>query len=277
MAGGVVRTIRTSGGWRRRLAIGAALSVGLGACFSSSHPPPRTLPTVTTVARPSTTTATTVPGVQTSGPRTVLSPTGLHVRAAPAKTAKILGTAAEGVALDVLGHTSQAGGWFKVKGATVTGWISASPTLSAPGTLHSYTSSTHQFSVLYPPSWTVADTAPHVVFRAPAGVETIVVANAATVSQLARGGAGYREVRSEQVVACGITSDLDTYQRATAPPVTTAAPTGPVAELYLAQIRLTLDPKHALAIDQNLSALSQLQTLRDFANSITFTSPLCQG
>src|ERR1700678_2324294 len=124
MAGGAVRTIRSSSGWSRRLAIGAALSVGLGACFSNSHPPARTLPTVTTVVRPTTTTS--VPGVQTSGPRTVLSPIGLNVRAGPSKATKVLGTAAEGVVLDVLGHTSQGGGWFKVKGATVTGWISAS-------------------------------------------------------------------------------------------------------------------------------------------------------
>jgi hypothetical protein len=255
--------------------MGAALSMGLGACFSSSHPPARTLPTVTTVVRPTTTTS--VPGVQTSGPRTVLSPIGLNVRAAPSKAAKILGTAAEGVVLEVLGHTSQEGGWFKVRGATVTGWISASATLSAPGELSSYTSSAHHFAVLYPRSWTVADTAPDVVFRAPAADETIVVANAATVAQLGQGRAGYSEIRSEQIVACGITSDLDTYMAATAPPATITAPKAPSPERYLAQIRLTLDPTHALAIDQNFSVLSQLQTLRDFGNSITFTSPLCQA
>src|ERR1700689_5135239 len=132
MAGGTVRTIRSSGGWRRRFVIGGSLTVALGACFSSSHPKPRAQPPVTTVVRPSTTT-TSVPGVQTTGPRTVLSPIGLHVRAGPSTAAKILGTAAEGVVLDVLGHTSQGGGWFKVKGATVTGWITASATLSAPG------------------------------------------------------------------------------------------------------------------------------------------------
>ncbi len=278
MPGGAVGTVFLSGGWWRRFGAGAALSVGLAACsLSSSHPSARTPPTVTTVARPSATTATSVPGVQTSGLRTVLSPIGLHVRAGPSKAAKVLGTAASGVVLHVLGHTSQGGGWFKVKGETVTGWISASPTLSAQGESNSYTSNAHRFAVLYPQSWTVADSAPHAVFRSPSGDETIVVANGANVAQLGHGRAGYSQIRSESVVACGITSNLITYMRATAPPVTSPATKTPVPERYLAQIRLALDPKHALAIDANMSSLSELQTVWDFANAIPFPSPLGQA
>ncbi|HEX4865417.1 MAG TPA: SH3 domain-containing protein, partial [Acidimicrobiales bacterium] len=82
----------------------------------------------------------------------MLSPTGLNVRAAPSASAGVLGSAAQGVALTVLGYTNSGGGWFKVKGATVTGWISEQPTLSAPGEFRFYSSS--QFAALYPASWT---------------------------------------------------------------------------------------------------------------------------
>jgi hypothetical protein len=71
-------------------------------------------------------------------------------------------------------------------------------------------------------------------------------------------------------VACGVTGDLNTYMSAS-PPAGTSAP------VYFAQIRLTLDAKHALGIGANLTNLSQLQAVRDFANSVTFPYPQCQG
>ena len=38
-----------------------------------------------------------------------------------------------------------------------------------------------------------------------------------------------------------------------------------------------LDAKHALKIAANLTNVSELQTVRDFANSVTFPYPQCQG
>jgi hypothetical protein len=215
-------------------------------------------------------TTTTVPGVQTSGPRTVLSPIGLHVRAGPSLTAKVLGTASQGIVLTVLGHTAQAGGWYEVKGETVTGWISASPTLSAPGRFSGFTSSVHQFAALYPVAWRVAETPASAVFRAPSSAESIAVGTAPTVTALGRGQAGYSLIRSESVVACGVTGDLDTYVNAS-PSAASPLPA------YYAQIRLTLDAKHALGITANLANPAQVQAVRDFVNSVTFPYPQCQG
>jgi hypothetical protein len=230
---------------------------------------------------PSTTTATTAPGSQTttstttpqtSGPRTVLSPIGLNVRAQPAKTAAVLGTAAQGAVLTVLAHMA---GWFQVKGATVTGWISDSTTLSAKGTLGNYLSSTGDFGALYPAPWTTVGAPPaSVVFRSPSGGDTIVVTTAATVALLGTGRAGYRATGSEEVVACGVTSYLVSFVKVAAPAAPASGGAVPLPDL--AQVRLTLDPQHALGIDANLTDLSQLQTVRDFVNSVTFPFPQCQ-
>jgi hypothetical protein len=106
-----------------------------------------------------------------------------------------------------------------------------------------------------------------VTFRAGTGTESIVVRTAATVAQLGTGRAGYGEVRSQTVVACGITEDLHTYAA--------TAPAQPAP--YLAQLRVALDAHHALGIDANLADTSELQTVRDFINSVTFPAPQCQG
>jgi uncharacterized protein YgiM (DUF1202 family) len=241
-----------------------ALAIALSACGSSGHHAvPTTAPTTATTVRAP---ITTVPGMQASGSRTVLSPIGLHLRAQPARSAHILGTAAQGAVVDVLGHVAAGGGWYQVKGAIHTGWISDSRTLSAPGLFRSYASG--QFSVLYPSTWTSTVSAPNsVTFRAGIGAESIVVRTATTVAQVGTGRAGYGEVRSETVVACGITVELHTY----------AATGHAQPEPYLAQVRLTLDAKHALGVDANLPDTQELQTVRDFIDSITFPAAPCQA
>jgi len=55
-----------------------------------------------------------------------------------------------------------------------------------------------------------------------------------------------------------------------------ALPGGVAPEKYLVQVHLTLDAQHALGIDANLTSTSLLQTVRDFVNSVTFPSPLCE-
>jgi Bacterial SH3 domain len=235
-------------------------------CGSSGHHE-----TVPTTSRPPASTTTTVPGVQTSGPRTVLSPIGVNVRAAANKSARVLGTAGWGSVLTVLGHTAAEGGWFEVKGATHTGWISADPTLSAAGEFLPYTSNT--FSALYPPTWTHQPSPPAgTVFTSTSGGDTINASTATTTSQLARGRTGYGEASSRTVVVCGVTSDLVTYSRiATASTATEPDP-------YLLQIQLTLDPHHALAFNANLSDLgAPLQIFSNFLDSVTFPFPQCIG
>ena len=263
----------------------ATLVLALAACQSSGSPPAATTPSVASTTAGSatsrltvaTTTSTTVPA-QTSGPRTVLSAIGLNVRADASKTATVLGTAAQGSTLTVLAHTDQGGGWYQVKGATVTGWISDNPKLSAPGKFKAYSSTPLQFSALYPDTWTVAEVPPaSVAFHRPTGTDSIVASTAATVALLGRGRPGYRQSGAEQIVVCGVTGELVTFTQVTAALPTGAVPGGVAAGRYLAQVHLTLDAQHAIGIDGNLADLAQVQTVRDFANSITFPFPQCEG
>jgi hypothetical protein len=259
------------GGWGRLLA-GATLISLLGACSSSGRHPAQ--PPLSSTSAP--TTATTVPAVQTSGVRTVLSPVGLNMRAQPNKSAKILGTAAQGTVLTVLGHTDSSGGWFDVKGASLTGWISGDPTLSAPGEFRRYTSG--QFNVLYPATWTSSASSPASVTFQSTGPESIISASTATRSQLPQGRAGYGQKASEQVVVCGVTSYLVTYQSAGATGSTVPGAGTPTALPYLAQVRLTLDAQHALGFDANLTDLeAQLLVFHQFLASVTFPFPPCTG
>jgi uncharacterized protein YraI len=273
----------------------------LAACSSSGH---TSSPTTSNPASPTTApvTSTTAPGPQTSGPRTVLSPVGLNVRAGPSATAPVLGSAAQGVVLTVLSYSSTGGGWFQVKGATVTGWISAQPTLSAPGEFHSYSS--QQFAVLYPAGWTesalpgsapvpatsapsqatptTATTAPaapsSVAFRPASGPGDIVVTAAANVSQLPQGRAGYGRQSVSQVVACGTTAGLVVFRQAGAPPTTSSATPVPESLTYLAEVRFAVDSQHALGLYADMPDLGPTFAIfKDFVASITFSAPQCSG
>ena len=211
------------------------------------------------------------------GVRTVLSPIGLNIRSQPSTSAPVVRTAAQGAALTVLAHTGQGGGWFEVRGPTVTGWMSDDPSLSAPGTFASYSSTTYQLALLYPQGWTAAEVSPTaVVLRAPSGSDTVVVTTAATVGQLGRGRAGYSESASTPVVVCGVTTNLVTYDEVGVPP-TTGLPPGVVSEHTLAQVRLTLDAQHALGLDANVNDPSALDSFKDVVYSVTFPFPQCQG
>jgi len=131
----------------------------------------------------------------------------------PEKSAKVLGTAAQGVVLTVLGHTAASGGWFEVKGATVTGWISGAATLSAPGEFRAYSSAGFQRPV--PRDLDRGGVSSGgAVFRAPTGPDNIVVTAAAAVAKLPQGRSGYGQEGSQQIVVCGVTSDLVIYQAA---------------------------------------------------------------
>jgi hypothetical protein len=185
-----------------------------------------------------------------------------------------LATAAQGTVLAVLGNNGH--GWLLVKGATHTGWISDSPSLSAPGKFSAYTSTSNQFNALYPMGWTYAEAPPStVVFRAPSGPDTVVVTTAASTAALGPGRHGYQETQSEQIVVCGVTTHLDTYTASAAP--TGSAGPGTSAQRYLAQVLVPLDATHALGIDANLATLTALPTVRNFANSVTFPFPQCEG
>ena len=86
--------------WRYGV-VGVALIVLAGGCGAAARH--QTAPSTTRITVAPT---TTLPGVQTSGPRTVLSPVGINVRAGARRSAPVIGTAAWGSVLTVLGHTA---------------------------------------------------------------------------------------------------------------------------------------------------------------------------
>ena len=211
-----------------------------------------------------------VPGVLT-----VLSPLGLNIHSGPALTAPRVGTAAQGAALTVLDHQDQNGGWYQVKGETVTGWVTADPGLTSPGAFIAYQSSDFGFNALYPQTWTFAATPTAVVFHPLSGPQTIVVRIGARIADFGpAGGAGYLRSGQQAVVVCGVTGDLNTFTHEGAAPVAPApGMPGPLA--LLAQLRLHLDPSHALALDFNYSTASDLGVFTAFYNSMTFPFPQC--
>jgi hypothetical protein len=294
-----IRSCRVA--WRvGRLLAEAALMAGIVAgCASSGHTssPTTSSPALSTTAP---VTSSTAPAPQTSGSRTVLSPVGLNVHGAPSTSAPVLGTAAQGVVLTVLSYTSSDGGWFKVMGATVTGWISAQPTLSAPGLFHSYSSS--QFTALYPATWTesalpgstpvpttsspsqatstsATPAAPSsVVFLPASGAGDIIVTAAGSLSQVPHGRAGYGRNGVSQVVACGISAGLVVFQQTATSPTTSSATSAPESLTYLAEVRFAVDNQHALGLYADMPDLGPtFQIFKDFVASVRFDAPQCSG
>ncbi len=264
-----------SAAWRCLMA-GAALSAFAGACGSAGKhaaPPPST----TTAPRATT---TTLPGVQGAGPRTVLSPIGLNVHLQAAPTSHVVGTAAWDSVLTVLGHVVNVhGGWYEVKGETHVGWITADPRLSAAGEFRSYTSSPHQFSALYPTTWTYKESTPaSVVFSSSPASESIVVTTAASVAKLPIGRPGYVESTTHSIVVCGVTGNLVTYTRSAGSTPTSSAAAAATASPYLLQVRLALDAHHALGVEGNLTDRgAPLLVYTNFVNSMSFPYPQCIG
>ena len=241
-----------------------------GACGSTGpQTAPTTLaPTTTSTSTTSTsTTTTTVPLTPANGPETVLSPIGLNIRVGPSKSAAVRATVVQGTVLQVLGRTSEGGGWYKVQGTTVTGWISSNPSLSAPGRFSTYTAPSGAFSVLFPATWTAAGSPKAgVAFKSPTPPEKVVITTASKLAKLpwVRQGGGVAQNSSQQVVACGVTAYLFTY--------TTSS-----SDRYMAYIALRLDATHALGMRATLTSLSQMPTLSRFVNSVSFPFPECVG
>ncbi len=196
---------------------------------------------------------------------TVLSPIGLHVRTGPSRSAKVIGSAGQGAVLQLLAYTSQHGGWYKVLGTTLTGWISADPAYSTRGQFSSFSSPA--FGVLYPQGWTQAGRPrTGVTFRSPSPTEKVIIQTAPSLAKLpaAAQGAGVSQSSSRIFVACGVTGYFVTY--------TTSTP-----HRYLAGIALLLDAHHALGLRATYTSPSQLRTVLDFVNSLSFPFAVCIG
>jgi len=232
--------------------------------------------------------------IQTSGARTVLSPIGLNIRSDSAPTAPPLGTAGRGTLLTVIDHTERNGGWYKVKGETTTGWITADPDLTAPGHFSNFESDQLAFNALYPDQWTFVNEPGDVVFKPQSGPQAILVRPAGSLTLLGPAGrAGYAAATQADVVVCGTTGSVVGYDRqgngsgpspaagrpapSGAPPVASGVP--PVVSApplaHFSQLRLKLDATHALEVDYNYDAPDQFQAFKNFFFSVTFPFPQC--
>lgn len=277
---------------RPAVSLAAAIVAGglaLTACGSGDNRPSgvATNPTVAASGEPAG--STTSPGTQTSGARTVLSPIGINIRNADAPAATQVGTAAQGALLTVLDHSDRNGGWYKVRGQSTVGWITADPDLTAPGHFSTYSTDSPQFSfsALYPDGWTFANEPGDVIFKPQSGDEAVVVRPGPSLAALgASGRAGYSAQTQTDEVVCGITGTVVGYDRegsASAAPQPSSPPAGgpPVvaaaALAHLAQLRLRVDATHAYELDYNYDVPDHVQTFRNFYHSMTFPVAQCLG
>jgi hypothetical protein len=243
---------------------------------------------------------------------TVLTPLGVNVHATPATDGQRVGNASQGTLFTVVDRDTAHGGWYRVQGASATGWVSASSTLVSPRRFLTFPTDAHDFSALYLDTWTFSAQPGVVVFRpqgggqsgmpsgAPGGTPAIAVTTAANEAGLGPAGrAGYRVTTFDTMEVCGVTTTIRTYDRAgtPAPPVTptpapiaglpppTAAAGIPPASAasvlpalgHLAELHVPVDATHVLSLDFAYDDVGRLADFADFYNSISFPSPLCLG
>jgi hypothetical protein len=252
----------------------AALMVACGSAPSKPSPTATAAPTVATSPTPS-------PTAQIVGTtRTVLSPLGLRIHSTPALgSANVVGDAAQGALVTVIDYQSGGGGWLKVQGRSVTGWIVADPTLTATGTFSRYAAASG-VAALYPQTWGFQQESYGAIFLPQQGQATqnMLLETAPALKSFGLSGLpGYTQSTSGSIVVCGYTGTLTEYAKNAS--YTGATPTAlPVPRLPLyAEIRLRFDATHAMLIGFNYQTSDQLDVFADLYNSITFPFPLCQA
>jgi hypothetical protein len=264
---------------RARRLTSACLAAGIAALLAAcGTAPSKASPTVT--GAPSIAVSPTPsPTPQLVGTtRTVLSPLGLRIHSAPTLgSANVIANAAQGAIFTVLDYQSGGGGWLKVQGRTVTGWIVADPTLTATGSFNRYRAA-NGITALYPQSWGFQQESYGAIFLPQQGMQNMLLETGATLQSFGQPGLpGYTQSMSGSVVVCGYTGT--SYQYAKNASYTGATPTAlPVPRLPLyAEIRLKFDATHAMLIGFNYQNSAQLDVFADLYNSITFPFPLCEA
>jgi hypothetical protein len=282
--------------------LAAAAAVTLSGCglVSASAPTNGTAVATQPPGAGATGTVTPTPGAsgsaapQLSGQRTVLTPEGLRIHSSASLSASVEAAAAWGVTLTVLGYDASGGGWqdatmsgtawYKVQGATVTGWVVADPTLSAEGVLTPVSFADKDIDgVLFPTTWTYADDPGEVVFRPQSGSDlaSLAIRYAATLSALGAAGlTGYSAVASnDEAVACGYTGTLVQYTAgagATPQPTADAGGAAVTRLADFAQFRVALSSSFALDIEINYSAAGDYTVFENVLNSVRYPFPDCE-
>lgn len=241
------------------------------------------------------TTGSSGTSVQTGGIRTVLAPLGLNLRDQPSTGGAVLGSLGEGTVVTVIGHSDAGTGWYQVKGATTTGWMTADPRFSSPNHFQAYESSQHGFSTLYPDSWNFSDSGAAAVVFTPqtASGLRITVATGASLDALgAPGKQGYAVSQGDSVEVFGVTGTIRLFDRGAIAPAGTTAPIGatpaaatpsasaaatgtsPDSAPHLAEIRLTVNATNAVRIDFEYQTATDLDLFKDVYNSMKLFAAL---
>ena len=259
----------------RPAAVAAGVAALIAACAgvpsaASRTPTPR--PTVVLIPTPS-------PTPQLVGTtRTVLSPLGLRIHSTPVLDSKnLLGGFSQGRTFTVLEYQSGGGGWFRVQGRTVTGWVVADPTLTAAGTFNPY-SEANGVTALYPQTWGFQQESFGSLFVPQQGsTESAVLEMATSLKSFGAAGLpGYTQSSSTPVLVCGYTGTVSYYVKQSPYSGPTPAPLPVPREPFYAEVRLTIDSTHAMLIGFNYQNSSQLDVFSNLYNSVAFPFPLCE-
>ncbi len=250
-----------------------ALFTACGSLPGTSSPPPSNTPSVVTISTPS-------PTPQIVGTtRTVVSPLGLRVHSTPVlESSNVVGGFSQGRQFTVLQYQSGGGGWYRVQGQSLGGWIVADPTLTAEGAFNTFAEA-DGFTALYPQNWGFQNESFGTLFVPQQGTgQSIVLEVANSLKSFgAEGLPGYTQSSSSPALVCGYTGALSYYMKnatstgATPPPL-------PVARQPLyAEVRFRIDSSHAVLIGFNYQNSSQLDVFAALYNSLAFPFPLCEA
>ena len=171
----------------------------------------------------------------------------------------VVGGFSQGRTFTVLEYQSGGGGWFRVQGRTLAGWVVADPTLTATGTFSLY-SQADGVSALYPQSWGFQVETIGALFVPQSGTTDSVVLDTGTSLKSfgAPGLLGYTSTSSAPQVVCGYTGTLAYYAKTASYSGPTPAPIPVPRQPLYAEIRLTIDSTHAMLIGFNYQDSSQL-------------------
>jgi hypothetical protein len=204
--------------------------------------------------------------------RTVLSTLGLNIRDQDSPDGKVIGVLAQGAVVTVLAHSDKNGGWFRVQGQTVTGWMTDNPDLSSAHRFNVFHSDQRGFSALYRDNWTFAEQPTQVVFRPQSGPQSITLAIAASLDAFGQPGRqGYSVASADTILVYGVTGLLRLYDH-TASAASPSPGDLPLLD-HLAEYRATIDARRAIRIQFNYQSKEDLDVLRDFYNSVVFPAP----
>jgi len=199
---------------------------------------------------------------------TILAPLGLNLHGAAATSAAVIDNLAQGTDLTVVAHTDQSGGWYQVRYQDETGWIADDPTYSTAAAVTPYHSDQRGFSVMYPLRWTLTDSPAAIVFHPQDAVGPLLsVSNGPSLAALGPPGRpGYSSVSASPLEVYGVTGVLRLYDRTA--PAGTPSPGQPGSFAHLAEVLVTISRTRALRIDFSYTSPSELQTFRDFYDSM---------